>query len=323
MTRPFEIDLRTSDHRVQALVEPWLRESRLTIRRPLTLDIRVGTPATSADDQRAIFHQGNVEIRSASATHPLRLDWLPGLGSATIDDRLDTADVVLSEAALERANELRRSFLLNVCILLLRRAGLHHVHAATLREPGGRGWLLVGVSQSGKSTTTALLAQRGWAVGTDDIAFFDAGTKNAGSGNPANAAPVNVVAWRERLALRPDSAAAMGPAGGTEFAARRKTGWYAEELGSTWLSSVTPEVIAFPTVHADAPSEARPLRPAEVLSRLMQCSPWVALEPALADEHLAAMSRATRQARCVALNLGRDLFDRPELLLDLLPELDE
>ena len=131
-------------------------------------------------------------------------------------------------------------------------------------------------------------------------------------------ASADVVAWRERLALHDDAVVATGHEGGTALASRRKTGWYPEELGTGWVDRITPALLAFTTVSGTAPTAVAPIRAKEALSRLMRCSPWVALEADLADEHLGLMSRVATQARAFDVTLGRDLFDRPGLLLELI-----
>lgn len=304
-----EVTLRTSHPVVNALVGTWLADARLALPRPVTLVIDVAPLPLAGTDERAVFRQGRVAIRSGPPADTIALDWEPRLGRALLAPHSTTARVTVTEQGLEHSNELLRSFLLNVCILLVRRVGLHHVHGATLRDPGGRGWLLVGVSGSGKSTTTALLAKQGWGVGTDDIAFLTTGDL------PASA---DVVAWRERLALHDDAVVATGHEGGTALASRRKTGWYPEELGTGWVDRITPALLAFTTVSGTAPTAVAPIRAKEALSRLMRCSPWVALEADLADEHLGLMSRVAMQARAFDVTLGRDLFDRPGLLLELI-----
>lgn len=303
-----EITLRTSNPTVQALVSEWLSDARFAIPRSVALVIDVGPLPELPTDERAVFRAGRVEIRTRGVTENTVLDWGPALGHAVIEPGSTKARVIITEAALERPNELLRSFLLNVCILLVRRIGLHHVHGATLRDPLGRGWLLVGTSGSGKSTTTALLARHGWGMGTDDCAFLVAGS------TPLT---TDVIAWRERLALRGDSASAFGQDGGSALADRGKTGWFAEELGAQWITRVTPAFVAFTNVAPNAPTSIMPVRAKDALSRVMQCSPWVVLEADVADEHLGLMTRLVEQARSIQINLGRDLFERPELLLEL------
>lgn len=302
-----EVRLSTTNPAVRALVGGWLDEARLVLPAPVELVIDVGPLPDAAPDSRPIFTQGRVVIHSGRPEETVAMEWGPGLGRTMLRPASTTAHVIITDEGLAQSNELLRSFLLNVCIFLVRRVGLHHVHGATLVDPNRRGWLLVGESGSGKSTTTVLLARNGWTVGTDDIAFLAAG---------ATSDTTDMIAWRERLALRDDVVLATGNDGGTALSARHKTGWFAEELGTSWVSRVTPELIGFPTVGVTGTTSVSPLSARAALTRLMQCSPWVMLEPSLADEHLGLMSRLVQQARAFEMTLGRDIFDHPELLLE-------
>src|SRR6185436_19838192 len=175
-----------------------------------------------------------------------------------------------------------RSFLLVTLIFLWKRDGHFHMHAGTAVDPSGRGWLLVGNSQSGKSTTTALLAARGWAVGTDDIAFLTAAGERAG-----------VVGFRSPIALRPGGAELLGRTGGVTMPARGKTGYWPEDLGARWVQTVEPDIVVFTEVSGPATKMTR-ASPAEVMRGLLQWSIWVMFEPTGAQEHLDLLSRLGR-----------------------------
>ncbi len=303
-----EVTLRVQHPRLASLVHEWLASARLELPRPVTLSIDVAPLPLAPLDNRDVFRQGRVNIRSGPPIHTVTLDWEPRLGRAILAPGSTHAHVILAEAALERENELLRSFLLDVVILLVRRVGMHHVHGAALIDPKGRGWLLAGTSGAGKSTTTALLARNGWTVGTDDISFLVAS-------NPPGRA--GIACWRERLALRDDAAFAMGAQGGVLLEERRKLGFFPEELGAPWTPRVIPEFLLFPSSeHPDVTTVAS-LKAREAVTRLMRWSPWVALEADLADEHLALMSLLARQTRAFDINLGRDLFAHPARLLEL------
>lgn len=301
------VAVRTAHPDVQALVSRWIADARLDVPRPVTLDITIGALPEPAHDPEIVFRHGRVAVHRGPGKGTLTLDWRPGFGRAVLRPGGTTAEIIITEDGLAKTNELLRAFLLTACILLVRRVGLHHVHAATLCDPGNRGWLIAGTSGSGKSTTTALMARNGWSVGTDDIAFITAGI---------DANTTDLVAWREQLALLDDAVAATGHTGGTPLAARGKTGWFVEDLGTNWIARVTPKVILFPTVNATVPTLLTPLRPREALGRLMRFSAWVALEADYATEHLHLMTQLVQQARAFDLSLGRDLFDRPEMLIE-------
>jgi len=306
---PHEVRLHTQHPAVQALVGRWLDEARLALPAPVDLVIDVGPLPEPQPDARSIFSQGRVVIRSGPPQNTVAMEWGPGLGRTVLTPGDTTVHVTITEEGLDESNELLRSFLLNVCIFLVRRVGLHHVHGATLLDPTGRGWLLTGASGAGKSTTTVLLARKGWGVGTDDIAFLADGVAPG---------TTDMIGWREHLALRDDAVDAMGNAGGTALATRKKTGWFAEELDATFVSRIAPQILGFTTVGGTGTTSIAPMSARNALTRLLASSPWVMLEPDLADEHLGLMSRLVQQCRAVEITLGRDLFERPELLLEQL-----
>ena len=197
--------------------------------------------------------------------------------------------------------------MMTVLIFLLRRGGHHHVHAATAVDPRGRGWLIAGNARCGKSTTAALLASRGWPVGTDDTAFIKAGDMG-----------VEVVGYRAPIALRPGGHALLGRPVGSHRPERRKMECWPEELGGSWARTVTPEVLLFPVV-ADSRTQAEPISPLQSLSELIRWSAWVVLEPELAQGHLDLLNRLARQCDGYRVTLGPDLFDDESRLPGLIP----
>ncbi len=286
----------------------WLAGAPLLAANDVELFVHVGSVPVLAPDARPIFRQGRVAIRGGTTSDPtLTLEWGPGLGIAFIEPTCATADAIVSEEGLNQGHELFRSFFLNVCILILRRAGLHHVHGASLIDPHDRGWMFVGASGSGKSTTTALLARRGWQVGTDDIAFL----------SRAEDKGVHVRAWHDHVALRADSANSLAVEGGVTFDSRKKTGWLPESLGATWAPSVRPTVLAFTELDAERPTTMTPLAPREALHKLLHNSAWVMLDALVADEHLSLLTTLAQQTQAYELRLGRDMFAHPERLSEL------
>ena len=275
---------------------------------PLTMDVQVVRAPQSDDiDERMPFCQPLVEIRSGPPQGDVRIRWLAGPARAVIAPGGHTAHVLLGTEALADRELLAQSFLVTVLIFLLRRAGWHHVHAAIARDPKGRDWLFAGNAQSGKSTTAALLAKSGWAVGSDDITFL------ARVGES-----VEAVSQRAPIALRPGGYALLGLSGGTSARGGRKMAFFPEELGGTWAPRVTPQVLVLPCIEGDV-TRVAPVRPREALVELVRWSAWVALEPALAQEHLDLLNALARQARCFRVALAPDLFAGGDRLLELIP----
>ena len=300
------IALQCPDPGVAAVIAPWLAALALDPPVPLSLEVCVGTPAPNPG-HAAAFRQPNLSLWVADDA--TRLTWDAAPAFAVLPGVEPRAMVTLSPLAVARLDECCRIFLTGVVILLLRRAGWHHVHAATAIDPKGRGWLFTGNAHAGKSTTAAWCATRGWSVGTDDTAFLAPGTGG-----------VEVVAARGPLALREGGRALLARAGGTEIRGRGKTAWHPEDLGGRWTSRVRPEIIAFPSVGAKGTGTAvAPVAPRETLAALVRWSAWVLFEPALADAHLALLSALAGQARSLRLSLDLDLFSPGDLLMDLVP----
>ncbi len=270
----------------------------------LALDITVGDPPADLDD-RPPWHQPDLELRAGPPLGDVRVRWLRAPALGVVPAAGTTARVVLSEAALAERDLCARSFLTAVVVVLLRRGGWHHVHAATAVDPRGRAWLIAGDSGAGKSTTAALLATRGWRVGGDDLSFL------TGSGDG-----VHAVAARAPIRLRPGGLQLLGRA--ADRAAERKPGFFPEELGGAWVQRIRPDVIALPIL-GDGPTTAVPLPPRDVLSELVRWSAWVALEPDLAQSHLDLLARLAGQASGYRVMLGTDLFRPGDRLMELVP----
>ncbi len=216
-------------------------------------------------------------------------------------------DVILSPEAALKVKASFRTFFPTVLLFLLRRAGWHHVHGATAIDPCGRGWLVTGNTRAGKSTLAALLASRGWPVGTDDNAFLAAGAER-----------VVVMASYAPIALRRGGQELLAPKVGGFNPARGRYACTVEQLGGAWAPWVDPQVLWFPTVGTDR-TIVEPITSREALTELVRWSAWVILEPELAQGHLELLKRLAGQARSFRATLGRDLFDNPDRLSELIP----
>lgn len=297
----------TSNHpELLAGVTAWLAESRMPMPPGFSLRLEVVEVLPVFDDPREVFPQGEVKIRAGEPLGWVHLSWR-GMVVARVERDRPEASVFVTGPALLQLDYFVRSVLLVTLIFLWKRDGRYHVHAGTAIDPHGRGWMLIGNSCSGKSTTTALLASRGWQVGTDDIAFL---TEHGGR--------AGVLGFRSPIALRPGGFDLLGRAGGLALPARGKTGYWPEDLGATWVQTVDPEIVVFTSVGGERTTMV-PASPADVIRGLMQWSLWVMFEPTAAQEHLDLLARLGRQARCFHATLAPDLFAAPGALEDFLP----
>ena len=295
-----------SDSRVSESIERWLHGLRLNGASDLSLEVRIESPPPH-QDARVPFKQPGVLIRSGPPGDRLSIEWTPAPARATIGNGTARADLSISREAWDTGEILFDSFLQAVLIFLLRRRGLHHLHAANARDPQGRDWLFVGNARDGKSTTAALLASRGWEVAGDDQTFLSL----------ENGTTITAVSPRRPLTLRDGGLKLLEVHGGVRIRPNKR-GFHPEELGGRWIPRTVPDLLVFPTVQAH-PSRARSLKPVEALRRLVRWSAWVMLEERFATEHLQILKMLARQARAYELALGPDLIEIPELIHRLIP----
>ena len=296
--------VRCDDAGVQAGLLAWLDELRLGLPAQLTLEVTVGTPPTIAESL-PVFEQPEVRFYRGAGGRGVRLSWDVAPALAEVPHGSTTAAVCLSPAAVQRLERCTRTFLMAVLIVLARQGGWYHLHAATAIDPDGRGWLIAGNAYAGKSTTAALLAASGWRVGTDDAAFLELREDR-----------IVVHTCRARIALREGGRRLLARTGGVALTARNKVGYWPEDLGGVWTALVEPQIIIFTTVGRSR-TIAEPLGRLVAATELVRWSAWVVLEPDLAQAHLDLLARLTQQARCFRVTLGRDLFARPNRLIEL------
>ncbi|HET9708290.1 MAG TPA: hypothetical protein VFP39_08300 [Gemmatimonadales bacterium] len=298
------IAVRCADPTVRAMLEQWLAGLRIAAPPGLALDVAL-VPEIEVQNGARLFEQPEVGFLRGPDGRGLRIVWEEAPAVADLPGGTQTATVRLSPIAAAQLEQSLGNFFMAIVILLLRRAGWYHLHAATAIDPTSRGWLFAGNAHCGKSTTAALLAASGWQVGTDDAAFLE-----------SRDARVIVHTCRAPIALRPGGRALLARAGGIELPQRGKVGYWPEDLGGVWTPLVFPEIVIFTSV-GDAQTTGERIAAAVALGELVRWSAWVMLEPDLAQDHLNALTRLTVQARCYRVTLGRDLFARPNRLTEL------
>ncbi len=299
--------ITSNDPALAARVSAWLSDSGLPMPPDWSLRVDLVDTIDAVADSREVFAVAEVDVRAGEPLGWVHLTWRHAPAWARVEADRPHATVKLTPAAVAEWDYLSRSLLLATLIFMCKRDGRYHVHAGTMVDPQGRGWMLAGNSCSGKSTTTALHASLGWLVSTDDIAFLH-----------DNGGRVTVTGFRDRIALRAGGAELVKPVGGVALGKRGKTGISVEELGTTWVQSVTPDIVVFTAVGGERTTLTL-VPPVEALKRLMTWSLWVMFEPTAAQEHLDMLAQLARQARCYSVTLAPDLFQAPGGLGDFLP----
>ncbi len=249
-------------------------------------------------------------LKAGGGAAVLRLGPARGTGRGQIAMAQLTADGAIRQAIT--------GLLVLGLFALLRARGLFPLHAAALAKGSAEddaGVLLVGPSDSGKSTLAYSLVRRGWRHVSDDSVLLRA----------EGGARVEALAFRRTFAL--DFAAqAIFP----ELHAARKVQMGPEEKWTVALESVypaqaaarcAPHVLVLPEIADQPASEIAPARAAEALRAVAGQSALLTLEPQRAAAHMEALARLVGQARCYRLRAGRDLIDDPARAASLLEPL--
>lgn len=298
------IGVQCPDPAVKAALEDWLTRLSLDVPVGLTFDVSV-TTADLPELTETVFEQPEVRFARGAGGRGLRLAWDEAPAQAEVPGDGSIATIQMSPAAVAQLELCTRTFLMAVLIVLVRRLRWYHLHAATAIDPDGRGWLITGNAHAGKSTTAALLAASGWRVGTDDVAFLE-----------RHGDRIIAHTCRAPIALRDGGYRLLARTGGVPLPDRGKVGYMPEDLGGVWTPLVDPEVVIF-TVVGNARTTAHALERRGAVAELVRWSAWVMLEPDLAQDHLDVLTRLAGQARCFRVTLGRDLFAKPNRLIEL------
>jgi hypothetical protein len=187
-----------------------------------------------------------------------------------------------------------------VAALLLTRLQRALVHAGGVVSPAGGGWLLVGGSFSGKTTTCVNLIRAGWDWLSDDHVVL--GSRADGG--------VDAEGWPRRFNM--DHGYAAGAPQGVR--SRVDPGLF----GPGRRRDVDRVAgLLFPRVDAALPTALLPLHPAEALSLLLRNTPWLLADAAGAGPVLGLLERTARLP-AYELRLGQDSYCNPGALQTVL-----
>jgi hypothetical protein len=202
----------------------------------------------------------------------------------------------------------------------LRRGGLYVLHAAGVVEPEtGTGLVVVGNSNSGKSSLTIRLASAGWRYLSDDMLVL--------SGEAGGAC--EAYALRRIFSVSASSLAnchlsgleaALGAPANSDPSKRKLEP--AITFPGSFVESCRPRVLLFPTLTGEAASRLEKISPGESMARLIRQCPWASYDTGTAREHLRVLGMLAKQSASFSLAAGRDLIENssnaPELLASCL-----
>jgi hypothetical protein len=202
----------------------------------------------------------------------------------------------------------------------LRRGGLYVLHAAGVVEPEtGAGLVVVGNSNSGKSSLTIRLASAGWRYLSDDMLVI---AGEAGGACEAYALRRIFSVSAESLAncqLNGLEAALGAPANSDPTKRKLEPGI---TFPGSFVESCRPRVLLFPTLTGEATSRVDKITPGEAMARLIRQCPWASYDTGTAREHLRVLGMLAKQSDSFTLDAGRDLIEdvsrAPKLLASCL-----
>jgi hypothetical protein len=197
----------------------------------------------------------------------------------------------------------------------LRQCGLFEVHAAAVSDPdAGTGFLLVGQPNSGKSSLTIRLASTGWKYLSDDMVAINEGEKC-----------VEAIGLRRIFSIMPsslDSCAlssldhALGEPVNSDPRKRRLEPSIAFPQG--FVPSCIPQVICFVHVANTEVSQFVNITETHAMGKLIHHCSWSNYDDAGGRQFLSILGRMVRQAKCIVLNAGKDVYEQPALAAKLL-----
>jgi hypothetical protein len=189
----------------------------------------------------------------------------------------------------------------------LRRSGLYVLHAAGVVEPQtGAGLVVVGNSNSGKSSLTIRLASAGWRYLSDDMLVLS-GEADAACEAYALRRIFSVSAASLAGCELNGLEAALGAPANSD-PTKRKLEPRITFPGS-FVESCRPRVLLFPTLTGEAASRLGKITRGEAMARLIRQCPWASYDTGTAREHLRVLGMLAKQSDSFTLDAGRDLIE--------------
>lgn len=295
----------TVDRGVSAVVRPWLPRAPVETRPGREASVRVHVSGDSAPGHEPPGGRSALQILGVRGwldrgKEVALLASTDGTLTGTVHIARARAEIHLDTRGDADAVALHAICGLTISAgLLLGRDGQVLLHAGCFVAPDGGAWLLVGDSETGKSSTVANLIRAGWDYLADDQVVV----RDAPCG-------FEVEGWPRSFNL--DDGFHDGRSTGKRSPVR------ADELGSgTWRRSAPLAGMLFPRLDPDAPSRLEEIGAAEALAALIRQSPWLLADLRTAEgllPRLAAMARLPIRR----LRLGYDCYRDPDRLASLL-----
>jgi hypothetical protein len=309
----------TGDEVVQAALDARLGQfpqGRLEGRPDLRFDFVKTAGSRGADRPdgagRSILEVGAGEVLYFDDLDQLYIEFAD-CGRSLCDIQGRHATVWYAEAAEEDGWVLSHPFFTIALTEMLKREGLHMMHAAGLTV-GRKGLLVAGESGCGKTTLTLMLVRAGFGFMADDTVFLSAPAPGGISrGLRALAFPDEAGVTEETTNFFPELRTLPGKP--QPRRRNKKPLGLAEVYGVKPCWECEPAALVFPQPSVSDRSVIAPMPASEALMRLV-CN-VLRTEPRSSQAHLDALAALVKGTRCYSLQTGRDFEELAPALRSL------
>jgi hypothetical protein len=209
---------------------------------------------------------------------------------------------------------LQHFFLSGLC-LLLRACGRYLIHAAGV-EHDGKGYLILGKSGSGKSTTTLSLVGQGWKyLGDDALLLHQMDSQIEAFGIPVDFKADDHTIHKLLRGIKDDFAVKIPRYDNFPYFSKRYL-MIDQLYPNQFTARCFPDYLLFAQPTSQEKSEFVPMRKSEAFKGVIEASPHFSLD----SNYVELLSALVRQTNAYQLLAGKDVFDNPrgfeEILLN-------
>jgi hypothetical protein len=239
-----------------------------------------------------------------------------GSSRVHVDSRGSQITGAVAARSLTNLHQFTSIMLFIALIVALRHRQLFHIHAAVLVHPHGAGWLIVGGSGAGKTTSTLSLLTSGFGYLGDDATLLRLSHSS-----------VEALSIPREFHLT-DATMTAFPQLGSYTGERILEGHTKCKMdpskafpGAFRSSILEPKLVLFPEVTGSTRTEILAMPAADALGQLLAASVIIAVDQMpYPQEHLALLGTLLRHTRSFRLRLGQDVLKHPHLLRERIEE---
>jgi hypothetical protein len=213
----------------------------------------------------------------------------------------------------KRPPKSKQEFFMLPLLWLLRPNGMYALHANGIVKDG-IGFLFVGGTGSGKSTTAFSLIRQGWEFLSDDVTLLR-----------SNSEKIEAMAFVKGFSIDPQLASRCPELRGLE----ETSSWNESKIfinteslyPDQFLSCCLPKVLIFPKIVSRRKSKLLPVDQAKALILLIENSGGIMLDKNMADNQIEVLKQLIYQTSSYQLLAGLDLYKEPDKIPEIISQL--